>query len=68
MDELLSVAKDDWRAEADSIGEFFAKFGDRLPAEMSRQRAELGRGRLHGRYARFRNDRRDHRQGRRGAA
>ncbi len=41
MGELLSVAKDDWRAEAESIGEFFAKFEDRLPEEMSRQRSEL---------------------------
>jgi len=41
MDELLSVAKDDWSAEAESIGEFFAKFGKRLPPEMSRQRSEL---------------------------
>jgi len=41
MDELLSVSKDDWRTEAESIGEFFAKFGDHLPAEMARQREAL---------------------------
>ena len=41
MDELLSVSRDDWRAEAEGIGEFFAKFGGRLPAEMERQRKEL---------------------------
>jgi phosphoenolpyruvate carboxykinase (GTP) len=41
MDELLSVAKDDWLKEAESIGEFFAKFGDRLPPEMARQRDAL---------------------------
>ena len=41
MDELLSVSKDDWRTEAESIGEFFAKVGDRLPAEMRRQREAL---------------------------
>ena len=41
MDELLSVSKDDWRAEAQGIGEFFAKFGDRLPPEMERQRQAL---------------------------
>src|SRR5258705_12480195 len=27
MDELLHVARDDWRREVDGIGEFFAKFG-----------------------------------------
>jgi len=41
MDELLSVSRDDWRTEAEGIGEFFAKFGSRLPAEMERQRKEL---------------------------
>jgi phosphoenolpyruvate carboxykinase (GTP) len=41
MNELLSVAREDWRAETESIGEFFGKFGARLPAEMSRQRSEL---------------------------
>jgi phosphoenolpyruvate carboxykinase (GTP) len=41
MDELLAVSKDDWRADADSIGEFFGKFGPRLPAEMERQRRDL---------------------------
>jgi phosphoenolpyruvate carboxykinase (GTP) len=41
MRELLSVSRDDWRAETDSIGEFFAKLGDRLPAEMRRQREAL---------------------------
>ena len=41
MHELLSVSKDDWRKEAEGIGEFFDKFGDRLPAEMSRQREAL---------------------------
>jgi phosphoenolpyruvate carboxykinase (GTP) len=41
MTELLSVSRDDWRAEADGIGEFFAKFGSRLPAEMERQRQAL---------------------------
>jgi len=41
LDELLTVSKNDWRGEADSLGEFFGKFGDRLPDEMRRQRAEL---------------------------
>jgi phosphoenolpyruvate carboxykinase (GTP) len=41
MDELLAVSKDDWRAEATHIGEFFAKFGDHLPKEMDAQRQAL---------------------------
>src|SRR5262249_33538383 len=43
VDELLSVSRDDWRAEAQNIGEFFAKFGTHLPEEMERQRAALVR-------------------------
>ena len=41
MQELLSVTKDDWRVDADSIGEFFGKFGKRLPGEISRHREAL---------------------------
>jgi phosphoenolpyruvate carboxykinase (GTP) len=41
MQELLTVSRDDWRSEADHIGEFFGKFGNRLPAEMARQREAL---------------------------
>lgn len=41
LDELLSVRPDDWRAEAENIGEFFGKFGNRLPGEMERQRTAL---------------------------
>ncbi len=41
MNELLSVSKDDWRTDAKSIGEFFGKFGARLPGEMNRQREAL---------------------------
>jgi len=41
MEELLSVPKDDWRREAEGIGEFFGKFDGRLPAEMERQRRGL---------------------------
>jgi phosphoenolpyruvate carboxykinase (GTP) len=43
MRELLTVSKEDWRKEAENIGEFFTKFGDRLPAEMARQREALVR-------------------------
>ena len=39
--ELLAVDPADWRQEAASLGEFFAKFGDRLPAELERQRQAL---------------------------
>ena len=41
MTELLAVSRDDWRTEAEGIGEFFAKFGSRLPDEMERQRRAL---------------------------
>ena len=43
MDELLAVKKDDWRKEVDNIGEFFGKFGDHLPKEMSNQREQLAK-------------------------
>ena len=45
MTRLLEVSRDDWRAEADGMGQFFAKFGPRLPDEIERQRLAL-RGRL----------------------
>jgi len=38
MRELLSVSADDLKKKVEGVGEFFAKFGDRLPAEMERQR------------------------------
>ena len=41
MQELLSVSREDWRGEAAGIGDFFAKFDGRLPAEMERQRQAL---------------------------
>jgi phosphoenolpyruvate carboxykinase (GTP) len=41
MKELLSVDAADWRPEATAIGEFFAKFGDRVPPELERQRKAL---------------------------
>jgi phosphoenolpyruvate carboxykinase (GTP) len=41
MDELLTVSRDDWRTDAANLGEFFAKFGDRLPREMEQQREAL---------------------------
>jgi phosphoenolpyruvate carboxykinase (GTP) len=41
MAELTAVSRDDWRKETASVGEFFAKFDGRLPAEMARQREAL---------------------------
>jgi phosphoenolpyruvate carboxykinase (GTP) len=41
MVELETVSKDDWRAETKGVGEFFTKFGPRLPGEMERQRQAL---------------------------
>jgi phosphoenolpyruvate carboxykinase (GTP) len=41
MRELLAVDPADWREEAAGMGEFFAKFGDRIPPELERQRQAL---------------------------
>jgi phosphoenolpyruvate carboxykinase (GTP) len=41
MRDLLAVDPTDWRQEAESLAEFFAKFGGRLPAELERQRQQL---------------------------
>ena len=41
MKELLSVDPADWRQEAVALGEFFAKFGGRVPPELERQRRAL---------------------------
>jgi phosphoenolpyruvate carboxykinase (GTP) len=43
MKELVAVSKDDWKKEVEGVGEFFAKFGDRLPVEMERQRNALAK-------------------------
>ncbi|HEV7733025.1 MAG TPA: phosphoenolpyruvate carboxykinase (GTP) [Candidatus Binatia bacterium] len=43
MDELLTVDPEAWRGEVAGIGEFFDKFGDRLPKELERQRQELAK-------------------------
>jgi len=37
MDELLNVDVNLWKEEAKGIEEFFAKFGDRLPVELSNE-------------------------------
>ncbi len=41
--ELLTVPRDDWRAEVEDVGAFFAKFDGRLPGELERQRAALAK-------------------------
>ncbi|NLN47404.1 MAG: phosphoenolpyruvate carboxykinase (GTP), partial [Clostridiaceae bacterium] len=37
MKELLEVNKEDWEKELASIREYYAGFGDSLPAELARQ-------------------------------
>jgi phosphoenolpyruvate carboxykinase (GTP) len=41
MSALLAMDKKDWKEEARHMGEFFTKFGDRLPAELKKQREDL---------------------------
>jgi phosphoenolpyruvate carboxykinase (GTP) len=41
MAALLAVSNDAWRKESDSIEEHFAKFGQRLPAELNNQLESL---------------------------
>jgi phosphoenolpyruvate carboxykinase (GTP) len=43
MRELLRVDRDEWKAEAAGIGEFFSKFGARMPAELRAQEEALVR-------------------------
>ena len=44
--ELFAIDAASWLAEADLTGEYFTKFGDRVPAELYRQLDDL-RARLH---------------------
>ncbi len=39
--DLLSVDKDLWKEEAKGIGEFYQKFGDKLPKEMAKELSDL---------------------------
>jgi phosphoenolpyruvate carboxykinase (GTP) len=41
MEELLRVDAADWQKEADEIGAYFKKFGDRLPPELRAEQAHL---------------------------
>jgi phosphoenolpyruvate carboxykinase (GTP) len=45
MDKLFAIARKDWLAEVDAVGQFFDGFGTRMPDEMWRQH-ELLRTRL----------------------
>jgi phosphoenolpyruvate carboxykinase (GTP) len=37
VEELLHVDPEEWKPEIEPIREFFAKFGDKLPEELTRQ-------------------------------
>ena len=41
IEELLRVDAGDWQKEADEIGTFFKKFGDRLPPELREEQTHL---------------------------
>jgi phosphoenolpyruvate carboxykinase (GTP) len=43
LHELLRVNPEDWEAEMDDTKEFFAKFGDRLPAAIRQEHEKLAR-------------------------
>ena len=37
LESLLTVDKQAWKKEADDIGEYFKKFGDKLPDKLQKQ-------------------------------
>ena len=37
LESILDVDKSLWETEADGIAEFYSKFGDKLPAELSEE-------------------------------
>ena len=41
LEKILDVDKDLWKAEAEGIEEFFQKFGDRIPEELTDSLATL---------------------------
>jgi phosphoenolpyruvate carboxykinase (GTP) len=43
LEQLLAVDPDQWRKEMASIGEYFAEFGDRLPAELRAEHEKVVR-------------------------
>jgi phosphoenolpyruvate carboxykinase (GTP) len=43
LDQLLAVDPNQWRAEMENIGEYFAEFGERLPEELHEQHQKVVR-------------------------
>jgi phosphoenolpyruvate carboxykinase (GTP) len=43
LSQLLAVDSEQWRKEMASIGEYFAEFGDRLPAELKAEHEKVVR-------------------------
>mgnify|MGYP000827174711 CR=1 FL=1 len=41
LEEILTVDKETWAKEAEGIEEFYKQFGDRLPAELSKELSDL---------------------------
>jgi len=42
MTELLKVNKEEWKAELEAVkNDHYSKFGDKLPAELTKQLEEL---------------------------
>ena len=41
LDALLSVDKEVWKEDVENIKEYFAQFGDRLPADIKKQLESL---------------------------
>ena len=41
LDKLFKVSKEEWQKEIPLIEEFYAKFGDRLPAPLKKQLEDL---------------------------
>ena len=41
LDQLLAVDAEQWRKEMESIGEYFAEFGERLPAELKAEHQKV---------------------------
>jgi phosphoenolpyruvate carboxykinase (GTP) len=41
MEDLLSVYIEQWKAEMESVGDYLDSYGDRLPAELKQEHAEV---------------------------
>ena len=44
LKDLLEIDRETWLEEVKGIGEFYAKFGERFPKELTKQLKELKRG------------------------